>query len=119
MKRFFIILFILAISFMLMACSNSYDDEIENVISLENEELEDPSVKTDIDTLKRDNTSIWVYEDANYIELEYVIRGQSETANPVYKYDNESDTYVNSIDGEFSSEEIEDQEADYTENVDE
>lgn len=118
MKRFFI-LGIASVSLLaLTACGSPYDDDIDEVMKLENENLDKPSTETDIDTLERDDTQIWVYEDGEYIELEYVIRGKLETSNPVYKYNDNEDRYEDSTDGDFYSDEVDDLEADYTENVD-
>lgn len=118
MKRSLLIALTLTVSFMLTACGgNSYDDEIESVIEIENEDLEKDSVETDIDTLERnDIEEVNVYNDGEYIELLYVIRGNSDTASPVYKYDKDISEYIRYTDGDFSPDEIDDLEADYTEN---
>jgi len=103
---------------LLTACGGPYDDEIDDVIQTENEELDKPSTKTDLKTLKRENSKIWVFEDGKYIQIEYVIRGNREINDPVYKYNEQNDQYVRYTDGDFNSSEIDDLEADYTENVD-
>lgn len=118
MKRMAVLGVVAVTLIVLTSCGNPYDDDIDQVIELENEELDKPSTETDINTLDRDNTQIWVYEDGEYIELEYVIRGELETSNPVYKYNDEKDQYENSKDGDFYSDEVDDLEGDYTENVD-
>jgi len=118
MKRFFI-LGIASVSLLaLTACGSPYDDDIDEVMKLENENLDKPSTETDIDTLERDDTQIKVYEDGEYIELEYVIRGDREMNDPLYKYNDEKDQYESYRDGDFYSDEVDDLEADYTENVD-
>lgn len=103
---------------LLAACGNPYDDEIDEVIQSENEELNDPAVKTDLNTLDRENSKIWVYEDGKYIELDYVTRGERETATPVYKFDEEKEQYIRHSDGDFNKSDIDGLEADYTENID-
>ncbi|NPC90850.1 cystatin-like fold lipoprotein [Bacillus sp. WMMC1349] len=51
-----------------------YDEEINQVISLQNERLQKPGVVKDIDRLKRENTEIRVYQDGKYISLYFEIR---------------------------------------------
>jgi|SRR5699024_7644093 len=118
MKRSLLIALALTVSFMLTACGgNSYDDEIDSVIELENEELEKASVETDVDTLERnDLEEANVFNDGEYIELIYVTRGNSDTSSPVYKYDEDVSEYVRYNNGDFYADEIDDLEADYTEN---
>lgn len=103
---------------LLTACGSSYDSEIDEVIEAENEQLDKPSTEADISTLEREDAKIWVYEDGEYIQIAYVIRGTKEINDPVYKYDGEKKQYVRYTDGDFSSGEVDDLEADYTENVD-
>lgn len=111
------IMFVICLSiFMLSACGDDYDDEIDEVIKLENEQLNEPSMETDIDKLNREDTQIWVYDDGKYIEIEYVIRGRTDTTSPVYKHSD--DKYVRHSNGDFRKGEIDDLETDYTENVD-
>lgn len=118
MKRFVCLFGIAASMTMLAACGNPYDDGIDQVIQLENENLDKPSTETDIDTLERDDAQIWGYNDGEYIELQYVIRGELDTNNPVYKYNQEEEEYERYTEGDFSSSEIDNLEPDYTENVD-
>ncbi|MEK4792360.1 cystatin-like fold lipoprotein [Bacillus sp. FSL K6-2971] len=51
-----------------------YDKAIDQVISLENQSLQRPGVKKDIDELDRKNAEIRVYQDGKYISLDYRIR---------------------------------------------
>lgn len=119
MKKLFGFTGVAAVSILLLtACGSPYDDEIDEVIKEENDELDDPAVKTDIDTLEREDSKIWVYEDGEYIELEYNIRGKRETATPVYKYNNQEEIYEDYTKGDFNKSDIDGLEADYTENVD-
>lgn len=119
MKRLWFIVLPLMVSLAMTACGNSYDDDIDSVVDLESEELEKDSVKTDLDKLERDELEeVNIYNDGEYIELLYVVRGDSDTTNPVYKYDEDSDEYVRYSNGDFNKSEIDDLEADYTENND-
>src|SRR5699024_12551939 len=82
----------------------------------ENEELEKDSVDTDLDSLSRDDLEkVNVYNEGEYIELLYVIRGSSDTTNPVYKYDEDTSEYVRYNNGDFMADEIDGLEADYSE----
>jgi hypothetical protein len=67
---------------------NKYDDEINQVIKLENEELQAPGVEKDIENIKRKNTKIEVFEKGKYIRLTYEIR-KGEFTKPVYELDGE------------------------------
>lgn len=104
----------------LTACGSPYDDEIDQVIQLENKNLDKPSTETDIDTLKRDDTQIWVYNDGEYIKILYVIRDDIETTDSVYRFDDDKNEYIRYSDDEsnFFKSDVDDLEPDYTENVD-
>lgn len=67
---------------------NKYDDEINQVIKLENEELQAPGVEKDIENIKRKKTKIEVFEKGKYIRLTYEIR-KGEFTKPVYEVDGE------------------------------
>jgi hypothetical protein len=76
----------------LVACSNSgnsYDKAIAEVIKLENEALEKPGVKKDIDSLKREKACIRVFEEGKYIVIDYEIRN-NDISSWVYKKDDNS-----------------------------
>ncbi|MEC0723127.1 cystatin-like fold lipoprotein [Bacillus haynesii] len=51
-----------------------YDEDINQVISLQNERLQKPGVDKDIDRLKREDAEIRVYQDGKYISLYFKIR---------------------------------------------
>lgn len=111
------VLFVLVISiFILSACENKYDDEIGEVIKSENEELDKDSVETDLNNLERDDTQIWVFDDGEYIKIQYEIRKNDEI-DTLYKYDNKKDQYVDYRDGDFHYSDVDDKKPVYTENV--
>src|SRR5699024_11124205 len=95
MKRLWFIVLPLMVSLAMTACGNSYDDDIDSVVDLESEELEKDSVKTHLDKVERDELEVVnIYNDGEYIELLYVVRGHSDTSNPVYNCDKDRDEYV-------------------------
>lgn len=51
-----------------------YTDAIDKVLKLENESLENPGVKKDIDKLERSDAKIQVFDKGKYIQLTYEIR---------------------------------------------
>ncbi|MFE7083400.1 cystatin-like fold lipoprotein [Priestia megaterium] len=63
---------------------NEYDDAINQVIKLKNEELQRPGVEKDIDKLKRNATKIEVFNEGKYIRLTFEIR-KNEFAKPVFE----------------------------------
>ncbi|QWH75356.1 cystatin-like fold lipoprotein (plasmid) [Bacillus mycoides] len=67
---------------LMSGCSNTYDKEIDQVISLETVDIKD--AKKDIDQVERDKTCVKVYEDGRLIELNYKIR-KSSSARAYYK----------------------------------
>ncbi|QWI47283.1 cystatin-like fold lipoprotein [Bacillus mycoides] len=67
---------------LMSGCSNTYDKEIDQVISLENVEIKD--AKKDIDKVERDKTCVKVYEDGRLIEINYGIR-KSDSKRAYYK----------------------------------
>lgn len=116
MKRLWVLALVLTVSLVFTACGDSYDENIDSVVNLENEELEKDSVDTDLDSLSRDDLEkVNVYNEGEYIELLYVIRGSSDTTNPVYKYDEDTSEYVRYNNGDFMADEIDGLEADYSE----
>lgn len=95
----------------LSACSsNEYDESIDEVIKIQNKALDEEGVKTDIDTLKREDTGIKVYEDGEYIEIFYEIK-KGKNVDKLFKKKNNSYEYV--------VEDMEGKEPVYTENIDE
>lgn len=83
---------------------NKYDPAIKQVLKLENEDLKKPGVQKDIDTLKRQNTKVEVFENGKYIKLTYEIR-KSDFAKPVFERDPDgvySQTSSTVIDGKKS-----------------
>lgn len=81
MRRVIGVMVISAVALM-SGCGNTYDDEIDKVISLENVEMKD--AKKDIDKVERSKTCTKVYRDGKLIELEYGIR-KNGNATRYYK----------------------------------
>ncbi|OUB50548.1 MULTISPECIES: cystatin-like fold lipoprotein [Bacillus cereus group] len=67
---------------LMSGCSNTYDKEIDKIISLESVKIKD--AKKDIDKVERDKTCIKVYEDGRLIELNYKIR-KGDSVSAYYK----------------------------------
>ncbi|GGJ77967.1 cystatin-like fold lipoprotein [Virgibacillus salexigens] len=113
MKKFMFILGIGSLCFLfLSACTGEgeYDEAIDEVIKMQNEELDREGVKTDIDTLKREDTKIKVFNDGEYIQIFYEIREGNEV-DKLFKKENSSYEYV--------VEDMEGKEPVYTENIEE
>ncbi|WP_337969864.1 cystatin-like fold lipoprotein [Virgibacillus salexigens] len=115
MKKLFFILGIGSIFFLfLSACSNDgnseYDEAIDKVIELQNESLDRGGVETDIDTLKREDTKIKVFDEGKYIQIFFNIRKNDEV-NKLYE----------KVEGSYKQvvEEMEGKEPVYTENIEE
>lgn len=67
---------------LMSGCSNTYDKEIDQIISLETVEIKD--AKKDIDKVEREKTCVKVYEDGKVIEMNYWIRN-GDSVRAYYK----------------------------------
>lgn len=96
----------------LSACSNEseYDEAIDEVIKLQNESLDKPGVQTDVDTLKREDTKIKVFNDGEYIQIFFDIRKNDEVEKLYLKNDDSYKQVVEDMEGEDPV---------YTENIEE
>lgn len=111
MKKVVLVIGIISI-FLLVACGDSkYDEAINQVIQLENENLDRPGVEKQFDELKRENTKIAVYEDGEFIKITYEIRSE-DNSTWIYEKDDKG-KYTRYGD----KEDIEKMEPDYTENI--
>ncbi|HLQ98695.1 MAG TPA: cystatin-like fold lipoprotein [Candidatus Dormibacteraeota bacterium] len=114
MKKLVFILGIGSLCFLfLCACSgqsSGYDEAIDEVIALQNESLDRGGVQTNINTLKRENTQIKVFDDGKYIQISFNIRKNDEVDKLYEKVDGSYDQVVEDMEG---------QEPVYTENIEE
>ncbi|MED4128202.1 hypothetical protein [Shouchella miscanthi] len=78
-KRGLIFTVIILTVSILVACGNSYDETIEQVLDWENEALSEPDVDKDFETLKRDQTAIRIFDDSQFVEITYRIRSDHTT----------------------------------------
>nr|WP_021038261.1 cystatin-like fold lipoprotein [Bacillaceae bacterium JMAK1]AGQ45428.1 Putative lipoprotein [Bacillaceae bacterium JMAK1] len=97
---------------LLTACGGgSYDDLIDSVLEYENDAISQPDVVKDIDEVNRENTDIKVYDDGQFVEIEYQIR-EDFTANRIYEITEEGGDAVYNRNGNL--EDIQDPEPNYT-----
>ncbi|MDT9027507.1 cystatin-like fold lipoprotein [Rossellomorea yichunensis] len=59
---------------LLVACGNSYDKAIDEVIKLENVSLKEPGLPENINELKRDKACTKVFDEGKVITITYEIR---------------------------------------------
>lgn len=106
---------IIATSIVLIACSQNYDEEIQEVIDLRNEDLKEYNMNFNIDKVTKKNSCFKVYNDGEYIAMFVPLHSDDEKEE--YIYQKQGSSYELYSDSDTSS--ILDQEPDYTLNCDE
>lgn len=107
----FVATFTLLSSYAAYRNGTKYTDAINKVLKLENESLENPGVKKDIDKLERSDAKIEVFDKGKYILLTYEIRDNDFIKEGYEKLDDGSYDFA-------GSEHFKNKQPDYVENED-
>jgi len=104
----------MAMSLILIACSQKYDEDIQKVIDLRNEDLKEYNVNFNIDKVTKKNSCFKVYNDGEYIAMFVPLHSDDEKEEYIYK--KQGSSYELYSDSDYES--ILEQEPDYTLNCD-
>ena len=96
-------------------CGSGYDDDIDQVIEMENEQLRESTNENNISSIDREEAGVEVYEEGEYIRLTYDIR-PNDTIKKAYQRDGETFSRASAYE---IRQYLENTEPEYTENFDE